>query len=96
MAKLKQLTKELDRVQQSSQKLYEAVEKGLLPLDSALTERANELQAQRQALLTDMAGLRRLKQTTLEALGEKKIHDFMAVLRERLLGRDRVFLARST
>jgi DNA invertase Pin-like site-specific DNA recombinase len=89
--KLKQLTKELDRVQQSSQKLYEAVEKGLLPLDSTLTERANKLQAQRQALLTDMAGLRRLKHMPLEALGEKKIHEFTAALRERLLEKDRVF-----
>ena len=60
--KLKQLTKELDRVQQRSNQLYEAVEKGFLPMDSTLTERANKLQAQRQALLTDMAGLRRLKQ----------------------------------
>ena len=89
--KLKQLTKELDRVQQSSQKLYEAVEKGLLPLDSTLTERANKLQAQRQALLTDMAGLRRVKHMPLEALGEKKIHAFAMALRERLLAKDRVF-----
>ena len=89
--KLKQLTKELERVQQSSQKLYEAVEKGLLPLDSTLTERANKLQAQRQALLTDIAGLRRLKHMPLEALGEKKVHDFTTALRERLLGKDRVF-----
>ena len=89
--KLKQLTKELDRVQQSSQKLYEAVEKGLLPMDSTLTERANTLQAQRQALLTEMAGLRRLKQMPLEALGEKQVHDFTKALRERLLEKDRVF-----
>ena len=89
--KLKQLTKELDRVQQSSQKLYEAVEQGLLPLDSTLTERANKLQAQRQALLTDMAGLRRLKQIPVEALGEKKIHAFIRALRERLLEKDSVF-----
>ena len=81
----------LDRVKQSSQKLYEAVEKGLLPLDSALTERANKLQAQRQALMTDIAGLRRLKHMSLEALGEKKLHAFTAALRERLLEKDRVF-----
>jgi len=58
-SKLKQLTKELTEVQQRSQKLYEAVEKGLLPEDSTLTERANKLQARRQALLTEIARLRR-------------------------------------
>ena len=90
-SRVKQLTKELTSVQQRSQKLYEAVEKGLLPMDSSLSERANKLQAQRQALLTEIAGLRRLKQMPVEALGEKKIHAFTAALRERLLGKDRVF-----
>lgn len=42
---MKHLTKELTSVQQRSQKLYEAVEKGLLPMDSTLTERANKVQA---------------------------------------------------
>ena len=78
-------------MQQRSQKLYEAVEKGLLPMDSTLTERANKLQAQRQALLTEIARLRRLRQMPAEALGEKKIQAFTAALRERLLGKDRVF-----
>ncbi len=90
-SKVKQLTKELDGVQQRSQKLYDAVEKGLLPMDSTLTERANKLQAQRQALLTEIAGVRRLKQIPVEALGEKKVQAFVAVLRERLLEKDRVF-----
>lgn len=60
-------------------------------MDSTLSERANKLQAQRQALLTDIAGLRRLKQMPLEVLGEKKVHDFTVALRERLLEKDRVF-----
>ena len=90
-SKVKHLTKELAIVQQRSQHLYEAVEKGLLPMDSTLTERANKLQAQRQALLTDIAGLRRLKHMPLDALGEKKIRAFTTALRERLIEKDRVF-----
>ena len=88
---VKHLTKELALVQQRSQHLYDAVEKGLLPMDSTLTERANKLQAQRQALLTDIAGLRRLKHMPLDALGEKKIRAFTTALRERLIEKDRVF-----
>ncbi len=90
-SKVKQLTKELDLVQQRGQQLYEAVEKGLLPTDSTLTERANKLQAQRQALLTEIAGLRRLKQMPLEALGEKQVLAFTMALRERFMEKDRIF-----
>jgi hypothetical protein len=89
--KLKQLTKEVENLHQRSNQLYEAVEKGLLPMDATLTERANKLQAQRQALLTEIAGLRRLKQMPVDALGEKKVHAFTTVLRERLIGKDRIF-----
>ena len=89
--KVKLLTKELERVQQSSNQLYEAVEKKFLPMDSTLTDRANKLQAQRQALLTEIAGLRRLKQMPLDALGERKVQTFTKVLRERLIERDRGF-----
>jgi site-specific DNA recombinase len=89
--KVKELTKEVGRVQQRSQQLYEAVEKGLLPMDSTLTERAHNLQAQRQALLTELAGLRRLKQMPVEALGEKQVLAFTTALRERFMGKDRIF-----
>jgi hypothetical protein len=60
-------------------------------MDSPLTERANKLQAQRQVLLTEVAGFRPLKQMPVEALGEKGIHAFTAASRERLLAKDRVF-----
>jgi len=60
-------------------------------MNSTLTERAHKLRAQRQALLTDMAGLRRLKHMPLEALGKKQIHAFTMALRARLLEKDRVF-----
>ena len=89
--KVKQLTKELERVQQSSNQLYEAVERGLLPMDETLTARANKIQAQRQALLVEIAGLRRLKQMPVDALGEKKVQAFTTVLRERLIEKDRAF-----
>lgn len=89
--RLKQLAKEVERLQHSSNELYEAVEKGLLPLDSTLTDRANKLQAQRQALLTEIAGIRRLKQMPLDALGEKRAQAFAKILRERFMEKDRLF-----
>ncbi len=89
--KLKQLTKEVENLQHRSNQLYEAVEKGLLPMDETLTARANKIQAQRQALLVEIAGIRRLKQMPVDALGEKKVQAFTAVLRERLIEKDRTF-----
>ena len=89
--KLKRLRKELDTLQYRSNQLHEAVEKGFLPIDSTLTERANKIQAQRQGLLTEIAGHQRLKQIPVEALGEKKVHVFTTALRERLLEKVRAF-----
>jgi hypothetical protein len=60
-------------------------------MDASLTERANRLQAQRQALLTELASLRRIKQMPMEAFGPKNVVTFTKVLRERLLGQDRTF-----
>ena len=90
-SKVKELTKKVTSVQQRSQQLYEAVEKGLLPMDATLTERAHKLHAQRQALLTEIAGLRRLKQMPVETLGEKQVLAFTTALRERFMGKDRIF-----
>src|SRR3990172_5585452 len=56
---LKQLGAELERNRQATERLYEAVEAGLLPKDATLTERAQKLQARRQEVLTEMAGIRR-------------------------------------
>ena len=60
-------------------------------MDETLTARANKIQAQRQALLLEIAGLRRLKQMPVDALGEKKVQAFTTVLRERLIQKDRTF-----
>lgn len=60
-------------------------------MDETLTARANKIQAQRQALLVEIAGLRRLKQMPVDALGEKKVQAFTAALRERLIEKDRAF-----
>jgi hypothetical protein len=81
---LKTLTKELDAVKQQQDRLYEAVEKGLLPLDGTLQERVHKHQARRQEVLTELAGLRRQKELPLAQLGRKHIQAFCAALKEKL------------
>ena len=54
---LKKLKKELDDIKVQTDRLYEAVEKGLLPLDGTLQERVNKHKERGQEVLTEMAGL---------------------------------------
>ena len=82
--KLKILTKELDAIKQQQERLYEAVEKGLLPLDGSLQERVHKHQARRQDVLTELAGLRRQKELPLAQLGKKHVYAFCSALKEKL------------
>ncbi len=51
-ARLQELVRELKEVDSGIARLYEAVEKGLLPLDTTLQERSQRLQARRQDILS--------------------------------------------
>ncbi len=86
---LKKLTKELDEIKLATERLYEAVEKGLLPLDSSLQERAHKLQARRQELLILSAGYRRQKQ--LQDIKQNQLTAFTKALRSKLLDRSSGF-----
>ena len=65
--------------------MYEAVEKGLLPLDGTLHERVNKHKEKRQEVLTEMAGLQRQKELPLAGLGIRRIRSFCSALKEKLL-----------
>lgn len=81
---LKQLGGELERNRQATERLYEAVESGLLPQDASLTERAHKLKARRQEILTEMAGIKREAGMPNELLSEKNVRAFCNALRKRL------------
>jgi site-specific DNA recombinase len=82
-----QLTKEIDDIKQQANKLYEAVEKGFLPLNASLQERVHKHDARRQEILVELAGLRRQKEMPLTKLGKKHIAAFCSALKERLCDR---------
>ena len=88
---LKSLSKELEELQQGTERLYEAVEKGLLPLDGSLQERAHKLQARRQDILMELAGLRQKKAMPLNQLTAKQLNAFSMAMRTRLLDRSSAF-----
>ena len=85
-ARLKVLTRELNELKERSDRLFEAVESGHLPLDTALQQRAHKLQARRQELLLEVAGAKRETETPLKALKAGQVDAFGRALRSRLGG----------
>jgi hypothetical protein len=84
---IKQLSKELDDIKLQADKLYEAVEKGFLPLNASLPERVHKHDARRQEILVELASLRRQKEMPLTKLGKRHIAAFCTALKERLCDR---------
>jgi site-specific DNA recombinase len=82
---LRRLRAELDQNQLASQRLFEAVEKGALPVDGVLAKRSRELQARRQALLLEVAALERETQLPTDLLAPGKVRAFCTALRTQML-----------
>jgi site-specific DNA recombinase len=80
------LTRELEALKTGSERLYEAVEKGVLPLDASLQERARKLQTRRQEILIEIGNLRQRESLPAAGLKPGYIDAFAQVLRTRLLG----------
>ena len=89
--KLKPLQKELDTLKQSSERLFEAVEKGYLPMDETLQHRSHKLQSRRQEILLEIAGLKRQRDLPTDLLKPQHISAFSKALRSKLLDRESRF-----
>ena len=79
------LQKELTELELATDRLYEAVEKDLLPMDELLRQRAQKLKARREAVLVEMAGARRQKEMPTAMLSSKQVEAFGSALRTRLM-----------
>ncbi len=83
---LRVLTRELDEIKAALDRLYEAVERGVLPQDASLQERVRKHQTRRQEILLEMGGLRRRADLPLKTIGARQVDTFARVLRGKLLG----------
>ena len=77
------LRRELSELEQKTNRLYEAVENGSLPMDSTLTARAQALKGKRDSVLIELASVRRSKEVPAAALIAAHVDAFDA-LRARL------------
>ena len=83
---LKALTKELEQISTATDRLYQAVEQGVLELNDSLKTRSHKLQARRQAILTEIAGLRAHEGLPTALLRPKHIEAFTQSLKTKLFG----------
>ena len=79
------LNQELAALTRGMERLYEGIEKGVIKLDDTLRQRTDQLQAQRQAILTDIAGLKTKATVPAHVLQQKHIDAFTKLLRAKLL-----------
>jgi hypothetical protein len=84
MTEMGSLRRELEDTDRGLERLYEGVEKGLLPLDLSLQERAQKHKARREEILVEIARLRGKKEVPIRALKLKELESFCRALRERL------------
>ena len=88
---IRQLSKELEDIKQQTDKLFEAVEKGFLPLNTSLHERVHKHEARRQEILTELARLRHQNEMPVAKFTRKNIAAFCSALKEMLLDRTSQF-----
>ena len=82
--KVKTLDKSLKKAEKALERLYEAVESGLLPIDDTLKERAQRHKARREELLIELARLNRPEASMLpRTVNRDQINAFCGILRER-------------
>jgi len=79
---IKRLSKELDGIKKETDRLFEAVEKGLIPLNESLHERMHAHEVRRQEILVEIARLRHQKEMPLAKLSKKHITAFCTALKE--------------
>ena len=89
--RLKPLQKEMESLKLSSERLFEAVEKGYLPMDETLQQRSHKLQARRQDVLLEIASLKRQREMPTDLLQPQHIKAFSKALRAKLLDRNSRF-----
>ena len=84
----------MDELETATNRLYEAVEKGMLPMDEMLSARVQKLKARRDAVMLEMAGARRTKDIPLTALSSRQLDALATAMRSRVLDRASGFAKR--
>ena len=83
-AKLAALKKDLDNATKGLDRLYQAVETGVLAMDDTLRDRSQQLQATRNEILAEIANLEDRRQIVLDKVDSARIDSFCEALKARM------------
>ncbi len=82
---IRRLSREMEDIKKQTDNLYDAVEKGFIPLNESLHERVHRHEARRQEILIELARLRDRKERPVSMLTKKHVAAFCAAaLKEKL------------
>jgi site-specific DNA recombinase len=79
------LQRELEQVQSGTVRLYEAVERGLLPLDESLQERARQLKTRKEEILFKLAAMKNRHTLPMDSISPAKLDIFAKAMRNILV-----------
>jgi site-specific DNA recombinase len=82
--RLRLLDTELREVTVRIERLYEAVESGMLPVDSSLQERVQKHKARREEILLERSAMERNKEIPFKELNKDRVVAFCLALREKI------------
>ena len=85
--KINTLNKQLQKTEQAQRNLYAAIENGL-PFDEVLQKRAQELKAERESLLVELASVRRTHALPVDRILPSNIEAFSKAIRAKLDDKD--------
>lgn len=86
--RINQLNKQLKQTEERQHRLLDAIEAGMIDLDETVQRRAQLLKGSREALLIELASVRRDHSLPVDQIKTSQIDRFARLLRERLLSRD--------
>jgi len=81
--RIKKLETESKEIEQAENKLYEAIEKGILELDEKLKIRVQQHKVRREAITVELATLHQQNQSPMQTITPQKIEAITRVLNKR-------------
>lgn len=85
---INQLNRQLKKTEERQHRLLEAIETGIVDLDETVQRRAQQLKSAREALLIELAGVRREHSLPVDQLKASQVEAFAKTLKAKLLAKD--------
>lgn len=87
-ARTNELNRQIKQIEERQHRLMDAIETGVIDLDETVQRRAQQLKSAREALLIELAGVRRGQSLPVDQLRASQVEAFAKTLKGRLLAKD--------